>query len=169
MHISTEPRPVVVAVDASDSARDAAGWAADIAADWSAPLHLVHVVPAEPQDLPMDPLPRWLTELIDAAERAGARHCTAEAQPGDVATTIVARAVGARMVVLGSYGTGAVAGMLAGTTSQAVVERVACPIAVVRGSAVLHHRPGGSGRHGRPRSGEWSRADRLQALPLRHA
>jgi len=135
MHISTEPRPVVVAVDASDSARDAAGWAADIAADWSAPLHLVHVVPAEPQDLPMDPLPRWLTELIDAAERAGARPCTAEAQPGDVATTIVARAVGARMVVLGSYGTGAVAGMLAGTTSQAVVERVACPIAVVRGSA----------------------------------
>ena len=42
---STDPRPVVVAVDASDSARDAAAWAADLAADWSAPLHLIHVVP----------------------------------------------------------------------------------------------------------------------------
>ena len=39
------------------------------------------------------------------------------------------------MVVLGSYGAGAFAGMLAGTTSRAVVEHVACPVAVVRGSA----------------------------------
>src|SRR5690348_4512831 len=121
MQSSTDPRPVVAAVDASESARDAAAWAADVAADWSAPLHLVHVVPGDPQDLPMDPLPRWLTELLDVADRAGARPCTAEAQPGDVATTIAARAVGARMLVLGSYGTGAVAGMVAGTTSQAVV------------------------------------------------
>ena len=135
MQSSTDPRPVVVAVDASASARDAAAWAADIAADWSAPLHLVHVVPGDPQDLPLAPLPRWLAELLDVAERAGARPCSAEAQPGDMITTLTARAVGARMMVLGSYGAGAVAGMLAGNTSNAVVERVACPVAVVRGSA----------------------------------
>jgi nucleotide-binding universal stress UspA family protein len=136
MQSSTDPRPVVVAVDASDSAREAAAWAADIAADWSAPLHLVHVISGgDPQDLPMDPLPRWLAELLDVAERAGARPCSAEAQPGDTITTLAARAVGARMMVLGSYGAGAVAGMLAGNTSNAVVERVACPVAVVRGSA----------------------------------
>ena len=135
MQSSTDPRPVVVAVDASDSARDAAAWAADLAADWSAPLHLVHVVPGDPQDRPLDPLPGWLTTLLDVAERAGARPCTAEAQPGDLAATIAARAVGARMVVLGSYGAGAFAGMLAGTTSRAVVEHAACPVAVVRGSA----------------------------------
>jgi nucleotide-binding universal stress UspA family protein len=135
MQSSTDPRPVVVAIDASDSARDAAAWAADLAADWSAPLHLVHVVPGDPQDRPLDPLPSWLTTLLDVAERAGARPCTAEAQPGDLATTIAARAVGARMVVLGSYGAGASEGMLAGTTSRAVVEHAACPVAVVRGSA----------------------------------
>ena len=78
MQSSTDPRPVVVAVDASDSARDAAAWAADIAADWSAPLHLVHVVPGDPQDLPLAPLPRWLAELLDVGERAGARPCSAE-------------------------------------------------------------------------------------------
>ena len=114
MQSSTDPRPVVVAVDASDSARDAAAWAADLAADWSAPLHLVHVVPGDPQDRPLDPLPGWLTTLLDVAERAGARPCTAEAQPGDLATTIAARAVGARMVVLGSYGAGAVRGHAGG-------------------------------------------------------
>jgi nucleotide-binding universal stress UspA family protein len=135
MQSSTDPRPVVVAADASGSARDAAAWAADVAADWSAPLHLVHVVRGDPQDLPLDPLPGWLTELLDVAERAGARPCTAEAQPGDLVATIAARAVGARMMVLGSYGAGAFAGMLAGTTSRAVVEQAACPVAVVRGSA----------------------------------
>ena len=135
MQSSTDPRPVVVAVDASDSARDAAAWAADLAADWSAPLHLVHVVPGDPQDRPLDPLPGWLTTLLDVAERAGARPCTAQAQPGDLAATIAARAVGARMVVLGSYGAGANAGMLAGTTSRAVLQHAACPVAVVRGSA----------------------------------
>ena len=135
MQSSTDPRPVVVAVDSSDSARDAAAWAADIAADWSAPLHLVNVVPGDPQDLPLDPLPRWLAELVDAAERAGAQPCSAEAQPGDLVTTITARGVGARMVVLGSYGTGAFAGILAGTTARDVVDHVAGPVAVVRGSA----------------------------------
>ncbi len=132
---STDPRPIVVAVDSSDSARDAAAWAADLAADWSAPLHLVNVVPGDPQDLPLDPLPSWLAELVDAAERTGVRPCSAEAQPGDPVTTITGRGVGARMVVLGSYGAGAFAGMLAGTTARDVVEHVACPVAVVRGSA----------------------------------
>jgi nucleotide-binding universal stress UspA family protein len=135
MQSSTDPRPVVVAVDPSDSARDAATWAADLAADWAAPLHLVHVVPGDPQDLPLDPLPPWLSELLAVAERAGARPCSAEAQPGDVAATVAARGVGARMVVLGSYGAGAHAGMLAGTTALDVVDHVACPVAVVRGSA----------------------------------
>ena len=135
MQLSTDPRPVIVAVDASDSARDAAAWAADVAADWSAPLHLVHVAPGDPQDLPLDPLPGWLAELLDVADRAGARPVSAEAQPGDVVTTVAARSVGARMVVLGSYGAGASAGMLAGSIAHSIVERVACPVAVVRGSA----------------------------------
>ena len=132
---TTDPRPVVVAVDPSSSARDAAAWAADVAADWAAPLHVVHVAPGDPRDLPLDRLPVWLVELVAMAERAGARPCTVEAQPGDVVDTIAARGVGARMVVLGSYGEGAFDGMLVGSAALGVVERVDCPLAVVRGSA----------------------------------
>ena len=33
MPTDQDPRPVLVAVDQSDSARDAVGWAADVAAD----------------------------------------------------------------------------------------------------------------------------------------
>ena len=39
---------VVVGVDPSAGAREAAGWAADLAAAWGAPLLLVHVVPQGP-------------------------------------------------------------------------------------------------------------------------
>jgi nucleotide-binding universal stress UspA family protein len=122
-------RPVVVAVDSSDSARDAAGWAADVAADWSAPLHLVHVAPPTARATP----PLWLDELRARAEHSGARPCTAETRTGSIVPIVVARAAGARMVVLGSYGSDAYSGMLAGSVALGVVGGVACPVAIVRG------------------------------------
>jgi nucleotide-binding universal stress UspA family protein len=123
----------VVAVDTSDSARHAANWAADIAADWAVPLHLLHVPLGDAQDRPVLPVPRWLAELVDAAERAGAHPCTAEVQPGDVVATVAARSVGARMLVLGSYGEAAWSGRLAGAVTLDLASHVTCPVAVVRG------------------------------------
>ncbi len=134
MQADPESRPIVVAVDHSDSARDAAAWAAGIAADWLAPLHLLHVVAGDLQD-PPEPLPSWLAELGDVAERVGARPITIEVVPGDVVATAATRGVGARLLVLGSYGEGGSGGMLAGSVALGVVERVGCPVAVVRGSA----------------------------------
>jgi nucleotide-binding universal stress UspA family protein len=125
--------PVVVAVDPSDSARAAAGWAADIAADRSAPLHLVHVAPGA-ADAPI-PTPHWLTELVGSADRAGAHPCRADVVGGDTVHTIADAAMGARMLVLGSYGQGARSGTLAGTVARSLVGLVSCPVAVVRGTA----------------------------------
>jgi nucleotide-binding universal stress UspA family protein len=120
-------RPVVVAVDSSRSARDAADWAAAVAVDWSAPLHLVHVTPTAA------PTPSWLDELRAVAERRGARPCTVEVGTGEVVPIVVARGGGARLVVLGSYGSDAYAGMLAGSVALGVVGGVSCPVAIVRG------------------------------------
>lgn len=122
---TVDDRPIVVGVDGSDSARDAASWAADLAAIWGAPLRLLTVGPA----------PGRLAELLDAAARAGARDVAADSAEGDVVDIIADRARTARMLVLGSYGEGAWSGMLAGAVALTLVARVGCPVAIVRGTA----------------------------------
>jgi nucleotide-binding universal stress UspA family protein len=130
---STDSGPVVTGVDLSDSARAAAGWAADLAAAWGAQLQLVHVVP----DGRPVPVPDWLDELLGtllgAAERGGAGPPHAEVLPGAVVDVLARHAAGARMLVLGSYGEGADSGMLAGSAALGLLGRVSCPVAVVRG------------------------------------
>ena len=66
---SNQDGPVVVGVDPSPCARDAAGWAAELAAASGAPLLLLHVVPPRPA---VSEAPPWLGELLDAARRTGA-------------------------------------------------------------------------------------------------
>ncbi len=122
---TVDERPIVVGVDGSDSARDAAEWAADLAAIWGVPLHLLTVGPP----------PDRLVELGDAAERAGAHPVVVDASAGNVVDVIADRAHTARMLVLGSYGEGAWSGMLAGAVAVALVTSVECPVAVIRGTA----------------------------------
>jgi nucleotide-binding universal stress UspA family protein len=129
------PQPVVVGVDASASARDAAEWAADLAAAWNAPLHLVQVVLGWPDDAAVPRLPGWLRELVDAAERCGVGTVDAEVVPGGIVDTLLGRAAGARMLVVGSYGDGAWTGMLAASLAVTLIDRAPCPVAVIRGSA----------------------------------
>ena len=112
-------RAIVVGVDESASARDAAEWAADIAALWAAPLHLVHVVLGAPYDSPITLHPTWLNELCASAVRAGADPEDTEVIPGNTVDMLADRAAEARMLVLGSYGTGAWSGMLAGSAALA--------------------------------------------------
>jgi nucleotide-binding universal stress UspA family protein len=125
--------PVVVGVDASASARDAAEWAADLAATWDAPLHLVHTVHGWPDDATLPERPRWLRELVGAAECCGVRTVVAEVVRGGIVDTLLDRAAGARMLVVGSYGEGAWSGMLAGSVAITVIDRSACSVAVIRG------------------------------------
>ncbi|MGD9527142.1 universal stress protein [Pseudonocardia sp.] len=130
----TPAQPLVVGVDRSDSARDAAHWALDVAAAWAAPLHLVHVVPGSPDDA-APAAPSWLHELRDAAEREGVRPCRTEVVCGNPVDTLVTLATHARMLVLGGYGDRAWSGMLAGPVALELIELVRCPVAVIRGTA----------------------------------
>jgi nucleotide-binding universal stress UspA family protein len=128
-----DERPVVVGVDASDSARAAADWAGDLAAEWDAPLHLLHSVSGDATRQAAQPA--WLRELTDAAENAGVGASRVEVVPGGTVEMLAARAGRARMLVLGSYGDGARSGMLAGAVALALAGTVPCPVAVVRGAA----------------------------------
>ena len=127
-----ERRPVVVGVDRSDSARHASEWAADLAAAWNVPLLLVHTA-RDGGDI--TEVPPWLRELVDGAERVGAEPTDAEVVPGVVDDVLLDRSGGARLLVVGSYGEGTRAGMLAGSTALALLDGSRCPVAVVRGSA----------------------------------
>lgn len=126
---SSDPGPVVVGVDRSDGAREAVAWAADLASAWGSVLHLVHAVPTEP-DATESP---WFGTLLDTSERAGCERPHAEFLRGDPVDVLIQRGADARLLVLGSYGEGASAGMLAGSVALALVGHAACPVAVVRG------------------------------------
>lgn len=125
--------PVVVGVDAAPSARNAAEWAADLAAVWDAPLHLLHVVHGWPEGGSLPVGPAWLGELVDAAERSGVGAVEAELVRGGIVDTLLDRAAGARLLVVGSYGEAAWTGMLAGSLAASVIARARCPVAVIRG------------------------------------
>lgn len=125
-------RAVVVGVDASDSARQAVGWAAELASDTGRPLRLVHVAEAPPGD---GMLPAWLRELVDTAERQGADPVETELVAGGIADVLLERSGPDGFLVVGSYGEGVHAGMLAGTLALALLARADCAVAVVRGAA----------------------------------
>ena len=126
-------RAVVVGVDASDSARQAVGWSAELASDTGRALRLVHVPATPGPDDGM--LPAWLRELVDTAERQGAEPVEAVLAEGGVADALLERSTPDGFLVVGSYGEGVHAGMLAGTLALALLARADCAVAVVRGAA----------------------------------
>ena len=127
--LSGDDRPLVVGVDPSASARDAALWAVDLAAARGCGVDLVHVVPGRPRAIP-----DWLTEIADTADRAGAVPCRVDVVTGVVFDVLLTRSQGASMIIVGSFGHDAPAGMLVGSTALTLLARAGCPVAVVRGS-----------------------------------
>ena len=126
--LSGAERPLVVGVDPFDSARDAALWAADLAAARGCGVDLVHVVPGRPRAVP-----DWLREIADTAERAGAVPCRVDVVTGAVFDVLLTRSHQAGMIIVGSFGPDAPADMLVGSTALTLLTRAGCPVAVVRG------------------------------------
>jgi nucleotide-binding universal stress UspA family protein len=143
--------PIVVAVDASDSCEPALRFAFGEAARRGCPLFAVHAW--------QPPLGRSGAGALGAAAMAGAtaRQDLAAAVretlsatvtalratfpdvvvherllDGHPETAIPAETSGAALAVVGSRGRGPLAGLLLGSTSQALVHMSTCPVAVVR-------------------------------------
>ncbi|HEX6343277.1 universal stress protein [Umezawaea sp.] len=143
---STEDGPIVVGVDGSVAGEAAAGFAFEAAAAQGAPLVAViawtdYLEPAlhgrtwpraewsrvEEAELRVldQSLARWREKFPDVR----VERVVTEDPP---VRSLLHQARKARLLVVGSRGHGALAGMLLGSTSQALAHHSPCPLAVVR-------------------------------------
>jgi nucleotide-binding universal stress UspA family protein len=141
-------QPIVVGVDGSASALNAALWAADEAAQRRVPLRLGHAVDLSTVAYTGGFAPPL--NYFDDVESAG-RIALAEADAAirkahpdlnmttalyntTTARMLIDESDSARLLVLGSRGLGGFAGMLAGSNAVALVTHGHCPVAVIRGT-----------------------------------
>lgn len=143
--------PIVVGVDGSESALQAALWAADEAARRNATLRLVSAVHLPPSGYrAAAPMPlAFIDELKAEAHEAIAKvESVIASRTPDVAveSTVVSAAPvpelieeskHAQLMVLGSRGLGGFTGILVGSTAVALVSHGKCPVAVIRGDVSI--------------------------------
>lgn len=161
----TPVRRIVVGVDGSDSARRALRWAVREAEVWGAELTAVAAVPLASGTGAL----AWLPAAIDREQvladvRGGLDRAVAvalEGHPGvkvrkhaldgNAAELMAEFSTAVDLVVVGSRGRGGFAGLLLGSTSQAVLSHAVCPVMVVPNRAPEE---GATGRVQKP----WGRA-----------
>jgi nucleotide-binding universal stress UspA family protein len=140
--------PVIVGVDGGRLAREVTAAAFQEAELHAAPLVAVHTWNA-PVLVGAGQLPPTIFEQVhrpaDEAERLAevlaphrARHPGVEVvervAEGRAAEVLVAESADAGMLVVGSRGRGAFAGLMLGSVSQAAIHHAECPVLVVRSS-----------------------------------
>lgn len=152
--MSTSTAPVVVGIDGSDSAVNAARWAGALAEKLGAPLHILHALPTLGRNLTesagamvaammtyqQDCAELFLKAAVDsvAAERPGLTITTASLnEPADRA--LIEAGKQARLVVLGGKAVTPTAALLVGSTSLSVARHAECPVVAYRGE---HLEPG---------------------------
>jgi nucleotide-binding universal stress UspA family protein len=136
------PEFIVVGIDGSDAAINAAKWASAEAISRDVPLRLIHVIPSERADAPAgdDSLD---IEYAETALRAATAALNAMGQPvkvevdivrGSSESVLIDESRHAAMVCVGSVGIGRVARKLFGSTADAIAQKAHCPAAIIRTS-----------------------------------
>ena len=142
--VMTQPersKPVVVGIDGSQAALDAATWAVAEAVSLGVPLRLVHVSAAkQARRPPADDRP-WDVERAESALYRAEMTVHDMGRPVQVETAIVRGRADcvlidesrrAAMVCVGSEGKGPCARMPLGSTAAALAQHAHCPVAIVR-------------------------------------
>lgn len=140
---NSQTPPVVVGVDGSEASKDALRWAVRQASLVGAEVHALFAwhVPntfyggGVPSVLERDLARDSQAELEQAITEAVGAHpdgLVATAVEGHAAPTLVEASKTAQLLVVGSRGRGAFAGMLLGSISDYCVSHAACPVVVVR-------------------------------------
>lgn len=132
--------PIVVGIDGSDAAINAARWAVAEATSRNVPLRLVHAVP-ERQTADAGGDGKLDIEYAQTALRAAdaalaamgeALKVECEVVHGSPARALLDEARHAALICLGSVGIGWVARKVLGSTADAVARQADCPVAVIR-------------------------------------
>ena len=141
---------IVVGVDGSASSQQALAWALDEARHRDAPVRVVHAwdfpytqgeIAHQAGQAIRAPLQHDAHHIIDMALRnvgglgdnVDVRRVVTRGAPVAV---LVQAARNAQLLVVGTRGRGAFAGLLLGSVSQECAQRAPCPVVIVRGA---HH------------------------------
>jgi nucleotide-binding universal stress UspA family protein len=131
---STSPAPVVVAVDGSNAAINAAEWAAKEALHHDVALRLVHVIhitgeaPATANSIDDEYAETCLHAACSAVKALGIPvQVDTALLRGDTVSTLIEESDGATLICLGSTGIDRLAAAVLGSTTATVAERAHCP------------------------------------------
>ena len=145
----SDPKPthqIVAGVDGSSCSLDALEWAIRqaqltgasvlVVTAWQRPAAVGWGLPLAPSPSPPEDANSVLEEVLDPIRK---RHATVDIQEetvqGHPAPALVEASRGADLLVVGSHGRGAFAGMLLGSVSRHCVSHAHCPVLVVRGAS----------------------------------
>ncbi|MCX4673685.1 universal stress protein [Streptomyces sp. NBC_01381] len=153
------PQTITAGIDGSPESLAAADWAALEALRRDLPLHLIHAYdqPSERSHLPEIEVPfhresgaldRAVVQLSYAHPALGILD---EQVTGPPTEALLATSKTSALLVLGSRGFGALAGVLVGSVALAVAARADCPVVLVRaGDRPEDEREGSAEEPGRP-------------------
>ncbi len=152
MNHPQSPRWIVVGIDGSDAAINAAKWAVAEAISRDIPLRLIHAIPERQADAPAgdDSLD---VEYGETALRAAcaALHAMGEQVKietellhGSPKSVLIDESRRAAMICIGSIGIGQVARRVLGSTADSVAQNAYCPVAVIRSNREPEESPSGS-------------------------
>ncbi|CAN5852565.1 universal stress protein [soil metagenome] len=147
MEMPVSATPVVVGIDGSQAAIDAALWAVDEALTRGAPLRLVHVVTLDEEDTELDEDPAVLaadwpeTEAGRASLRAASAAVHATGKPvhivteilwGEIDLMLIKESESAQLMCVGSLGITPLCERTLGSTAVTLAEEAHSPVAVIR-------------------------------------
>jgi nucleotide-binding universal stress UspA family protein len=143
MRKSGTPQSVVVGIDGSQAAIQAAEWAVDEAVSREVPLRLIEVIPEQVEPAPFASVGnvRMELEFAETALRIATAAVEATGRPvkvetailqGNPAAMLIAESRDAAMICVGSVGIGRFARALLGSTAAELAEAAHCPVAIIR-------------------------------------
>jgi nucleotide-binding universal stress UspA family protein len=147
------PKNILVPTDLSEGAEEALDYACELARQFGATVHLLHVIGIPTLGVPelgvaltstmIDTMVREnqvaLEELVER-KRTSATFGQALLRTGDARDLInqTAREVGADLIVMGTHGRRGVTRALLGSVTETVVRSAPCPVLTVRPHTVQH-------------------------------